>query len=66
MAGPDRAGAYAPTEAEARDLIARAEAHELGLGFLKEGAQDAVAALFRVHAFLVDAARDLLRHVPGC
>lgn len=49
-----------PTEVGAADvqaLIQRADAHELGRDFLLEGAQDAVAATFGVHAFVVDAAR---------
>ena len=39
------------------DLIERAKRHELGLDFLRNGAQECVAAVFRVHAFTVDAAR---------
>jgi hypothetical protein len=38
-------------------LIARARSHDLGIAFLKNGLQDAVAAVFGVHAFTVDAAR---------
>jgi len=48
---------YAPPPAEVDDLLRRAAAHPLGLGFLRRGALDAVAATFRVHAFTVDAAR---------
>lgn len=48
---------YQPKPEEVEDLIARAKAHELGLEFLREGAADAVAAVFGVHAFTVDAAR---------
>jgi hypothetical protein len=48
---------YEPTPEEVTDLIERAKAHELGLGFLREGALQAVAAAFGVHAFTVDAAR---------
>jgi len=44
----------------ARDLIARADAHPLGREFLREGALDAVAATFHVHAFAVDRARELM------
>ena len=51
---------YNVQESEVLDLIRRAEAHELGRSFLAQGAQDAVAATFGVHAFLVDAARDRL------
>ena len=54
-------GAYRPDENEVRELIARAEAHDLGVRFLQRGAQDAVAATFGVHAFVVDAARQRLR-----
>ncbi|MDJ0973751.1 MAG: hypothetical protein QNJ98_04770 [Planctomycetota bacterium] len=53
-------GASQPTDDEIRDLIRRAEAHDLGLRFLQRGAQDAVAATFGVHAFVVDAARKRL------
>lgn len=45
---------------EVIDLIRKAEQHELGRSFLEQGAQDAVAATFGVHAFLVDAARQHL------
>ena len=46
------------------DLIQRAERHEFGRDFLTQGAPDAVAATFGVHAFLVDAARDHLADGP--
>ncbi|MDJ0520645.1 MAG: hypothetical protein QNJ90_01080 [Planctomycetota bacterium] len=49
-----------PNDAEVLELIRRAEAHELGRDFLAEGALDAVAATFGVHAFVVDAARERL------
>ncbi len=48
---------WRPTQEDVEDLIRRAEAHELGLDFLRKGSQDAVAATFGVHAFTVDAAR---------
>lgn len=48
---------YRPSPEEVADLIERAKRHELGLDFLRNGSQDAVAAVFRVHAFTVDAAR---------
>jgi len=51
---------WQPREREILDLIRRAEEHELGRDFLARGAQDAVAATFGVHAFLVDAARERL------
>ncbi len=44
----------------ARDLIAKDDAHPLGRDFLLEGALDAVAATFAVHAFTVDRARELI------
>ncbi len=47
-------------KAEVIDLIRQADKHELGRSFLEEGAQDAVAATFGVHAFLIDAARQHL------
>jgi hypothetical protein len=43
-----------------QDLIVRATAHPLGVSFLLQGAHDAVAATFGVHAFTVDAARERL------
>ncbi len=46
--------------AAAEALIERARQHPLGTHFLKDGAPDAVAATFEVHAFTVDQARDLL------
>ncbi len=49
-----------PTQNEVQDLIQRAKSHELGTVFLTEGALDAVAMTFGVHAFVVDAARDQL------
>lgn len=56
---------YRPTPEEVADLIARARAHELGLDFLRNGAPDAVAAVFGVHAFTVDAARRELGSAGG-
>ncbi len=52
---------YHPTPAEVDDLLRRAADHPRGTGFLIKGAPDAVAAIFGVHAFVVDAARDALR-----
>ncbi len=52
---------YRPTEREVDELLRRAGDHPLGTEFLLEGALDAVAATFRVHAFVVEAARDTLR-----
>ena len=56
---------YRPTDEEVTELIRRAERHPLGVEFLREGAQDAVAATFRVHAFVVDAARRRLAERPA-
>ncbi len=47
------------------DLIAKADAHPLGRDFLLEGALDAVAATFAVHAFTVDRARELITSRPA-
>ena len=58
-------GPYEVRETEVQDLIRRAQDHALGLSFLREGAQDAVAAMFGVHAFLVDAARVRLQGGPA-
>tara|TARA_B100000959_G_C14385403_1_gene379927 strand:+ start:89 stop:295 length:207 start_codon:yes stop_codon:yes gene_type:complete len=52
-----------PTETEIKNLIERAESHELGSEFLLNGSLDAVAATFGVHAFVVDGARDTLSNV---
>jgi hypothetical protein len=51
---------YKPTHDEVERLIASAREHPLGLDFLQSGALDAVAATFRTHAFVVDAAREHL------
>jgi len=48
---------FTPCERDVHDLIRKAEAHQLGTEFLKTGALDSVAAMFEVHAFVVDAAR---------
>ena len=50
-----------PAPAAVEDLIRRAERHPLGTQFLCDGAQESVAALFSVHAFVVDEARNRLR-----
>ncbi len=49
-----------PSRAEVDALIQRASNHRLGTRFLIDGALDAVAATFNVHAFVVDAAREVL------
>jgi hypothetical protein len=57
---PDGLVEFHPTETEVAKLIGRAKTDERGLEFLMHGAQDAVAAAFEVHAFVVDAARQRL------
>lgn len=52
---------YRPTRQEVDELIRRASEHELGTGYLLEGALDSVAATFQVHAFVVEAARAALQ-----
>mgnify|MGYP001189241983 CR=1 FL=1 len=49
-----------PAKNEVITLIDRAKSHDLGIDFLTNGALDAVAVTFGVHAFVVDAARDEL------
>lgn len=51
---------YSPTVKEIKSLIKAAEKHPLGLDYLKFGSPDSVASTFRVHAFIVDSARDRL------
>jgi hypothetical protein len=51
---------YRPSDREIQDLIHRAGRHTGGTEFLMHGAQDAVAATFEVHAFVVDGARKCL------
>lgn len=61
--GEDRGrvlGPYRPTDHEIEELIHRAGRHTGGTEFLMHGAQDAVAATFEVHAFVVDGARKRL------
>ena len=54
-----------PSHAEVDDLIRRASNHRLGTRFLLDGALDAVAATFNIHAFVVDAAREVLSPPAG-
>ncbi len=56
----DVPGSYRPTADEVDDLIRRAASHRLGTDFLLHGTLDAVAATFQAHAFVVEAARDIL------
>ena len=57
----DTPARYRPTVAEVNLLVSRATAHPLGTRFLSNGAIDAVAATFGVHAFVVDEARRRIR-----
>ena len=58
MADPDYcSGRYVPTERDIERLIAAATRHPLGVEFLLEGQLCAVATMFQVHAFTVEAAR---------
>ena len=54
-----------PNRAAVDTLIQRASDHHLGTRFLVDGALDAVAATFKVHAFVVDAAREVLGAPAG-
>ena len=56
------ASRFVPSDEDVQQLIRRAGGHALGPEFLVNGAQDAVAAVFGVHAFVVDAAR---AHLAG-
>ena len=58
MARPGLPRNFTPSQADVDSLINRAGTHELGVDFLKTGSPDAIAAMFEVHAFVVDAARD--------
>jgi hypothetical protein len=51
---------YVPSANEVESLLEAARQHPLGERLLVEGPLDAVAALFGVHAFVIDAARELL------
>jgi hypothetical protein len=53
-------GPYRPSDREIEELIRRAGRHTGGTEYLVHGAQDAVAATFEVHAFVVDGARKWL------
>lgn len=46
--------------AKVEELITTAQNHPLGLEFLLEGDLAAVAAMFEVHAFTIEAARESL------
>ncbi len=65
---PSHAPVAPPDAVVAREalesLIEAARVHEFGLEFLVEGATEVVAITFGVHAFVVDAAKDLLSATP--
>lgn len=61
MSGFDPRPSYVPSDREVADLIAAAASHPLGIEFLLNGELCAVATMFRVHAFTVDAAREKVR-----
>lgn len=65
MARPGLPRNFIPTQADVDSLINRAGTHELGVDFLKTGSLEAVAAMFEVHAFVVDAARVKIEGVSG-
>lgn len=65
MARPGLPRNFTPSQADVDSLINRAGTHELGVDFLKTGSLDAVAAMFEVHAFVVDAAREKIDGVSG-
>ncbi len=65
MARPGLPHNFTPSPADVDSLINRAGTHELGVDFLKTGSLDAVAAMFEVHAFVVDAAREKINGVSG-
>ena len=56
---------FTPSQTDVDSLINRADTHELGVDFLRTGSPDAVAAMFEVHAFVVDSARDKINGVSG-
>ncbi len=61
MSECDPKAPYVPSDREVAELIAAATSHPLGIQFLLEGQLCAVATMFGVHAFTVDAARQRLR-----
>ena len=61
MADAKPSGAYTPADREVDALIAAATKHPLGTEFLVGGYLGTVAITFRVHAFVVEAARLRLR-----
>lgn len=61
MADAKPSGSYTPADREVDALIAAAVQHPLGTEFLVGGYLGTVAITFRVHAFVVEAARLRLR-----
>lgn len=56
---------FTPSPIDVDSLINRAGEHDLGIDFLRTGSPDAVAAMFEVHAFVVDAAREKINGASG-
>ncbi len=65
MARPGLPCNFIPSQVDVDSLISRAGQHELGVDFLKTGSPDAIAAMFEVHAFVVDAAREKINGLSG-
>ncbi|MCR4376257.1 MAG: hypothetical protein NUW22_15560 [Acidobacteria bacterium] len=61
MADAKPTGSYTPADREVEALITAATRHPLGTEFLVGGYLGTVAITFRVHAFVVEAARLRLR-----
>ncbi len=61
MTDCEKKSVYVPSDREIGELIAAATRHPLGIQFLMEGQLCAVATMFGVHAFTVDAARERIR-----
>lgn len=60
MSGNDSplVGMFRPAPEDIQELIAAAHEHSMGIDFLLDGDLGSVAAMFRVHAFTVEAARE--------
>jgi|GEM_PF-2035381 len=54
---PQPLSSFKPTTDDVNYLIHMAEHHPSGISILRDGEIDAVAALFQVHAFTVEAAK---------
>ena len=59
-----RVTGFRPAARQVDELIQRASRHPLGTDFLRDGALDAAAAVFGVHAFTIEAARAKLAPAP--